>query len=150
VKFDSNRRFGRAWVFLTLSLALHVTDEALTGFLDVYNPIVRSARVRFGWFPMPEFTFVPWLAGLCALVVLLFAISPLAYRGSRPIRLVAFPYAAIMLLNGCGHLAGSVYLGRWAPGASTAPLLIAASIKQVAAAAHVSGTSTVDSRRPEP
>jgi uncharacterized protein with HXXEE motif len=154
VKFDSNKRFGRAWVFLTLSLALHVADEALTGFLDVYNPIVRSARVRFGWFPMPEFTFGVWLAGLCALVVLLFAISPLAYRGSRPIRLVAYPYAAIMLLNGCGHLAGSVYLGRWAPGATTAPLLIAASINLfaaanlVAAAAHVSGTSTVDSRQP--
>jgi hypothetical protein len=38
------------------------------------------------------------------------------------------PIAAIMLLNGIGYLAASVYFGRWAPGASTAPLLIAASL----------------------
>jgi hypothetical protein len=30
---------GRAWVTLCLALALHVTDEALTGFLDVYIPL---------------------------------------------------------------------------------------------------------------
>jgi hypothetical protein len=52
----------------------------------------------------------------------------LAFRGSRLVRVAAYPYAAIMLLNGIGHLAGSVYLGRWAPGATTAPLLIAASV----------------------
>jgi hypothetical protein len=39
-----------------------------------------------------------------------------------------FGQAAIMLLNGVGHLAGSVYLRRWAPGATTAPLLIGTSI----------------------
>jgi hypothetical protein len=120
--------FGPAWVGLTLALAAHVADEAVTDFLSVYNPIVRAARVRFGWFPMPEFTFAPWLTGLCALVILLLALSPLAYRGSRPLRLAAYPYAAIMLANGLGHLVASLYLGRWAPGATTAPLLIAASI----------------------
>jgi hypothetical protein len=85
-------RLGRAWLILTVALACHVLDEALTGFLDVYNPIVRSARARFGWFPMPEFTFDVWLVGLCVLVALLFAISPFAYRGSRLIRLAAYPY----------------------------------------------------------
>jgi hypothetical protein len=122
------RRFGHAWVLLTIVLASHVADEALTGFLAVYNPIVREARMRLGWFPMPEFTFGVWLAGLCALVILLLAVSPFAYRGSRALRVAAFPYAAIMFLNGVGHLVGSVYLGRWAPGATTAPLLIVASV----------------------
>lgn len=121
-------RFGRAWVALTLSLAAHVADEALTGFLDVYNPIVRSLRERYAWFPMPVFVFEWWLAGLCALVILLLAMSPLAFRRSRYVRIAAAPYAAIMLLNGAGHLVGSVYLQRWAPGATTAPLLIAASL----------------------
>jgi hypothetical protein len=120
--------FGRARVALTLVLAGHVADEALTDFLSVYNPIVRAARVRFGWFPMPEFTFKTWLTGLCLLVILLLALSPIAYRGSRVSRLAAYPYAVIMLLNGIGHLLASVYLSRWAPGATTAPLLIAASI----------------------
>jgi hypothetical protein len=53
-------RLGQAWVALTLALARHVADEALTGFLDVYNPIVRSMRDRVEWFPMPTFTFEVW------------------------------------------------------------------------------------------
>jgi hypothetical protein len=36
------RRFCAAWVGLCAALALHVTDEALTGFLDVYNPAVQA------------------------------------------------------------------------------------------------------------
>jgi hypothetical protein len=105
-----------------------VVDEAVTDFLGVYNPIVRAARARIGWFPMPEFTFGPWLAGLCVLVLLLLALAPAAYRGSRALALAAYVYATIMLLNGIAHLLASVYLGRWAPGATTAPLMIAISI----------------------
>lgn len=125
---DIGKRLGNAWVALTLALAGHVVDEAMTDFLSVYNPIVRSLRSRFGWFPMPTFTFGVWLTGLCVGVAVLLLASPLAYRGVRFVRAFAYPYAAIMLLNGLGHLAGSVYLGRWAPGATTAPLLLAASI----------------------
>ena len=127
-------RLGTAWVALTLALAAHVADEAVTGFLDVYNPIVQSRRARFGWFPMPVFTFDVWITGLCALVAGLLALSPLAFRRAPLVRIAAYPYAALMLLNGLGHLIGSVYLQRWAPGATTAPLLIAASLWVLAAA----------------
>jgi uncharacterized protein with HXXEE motif len=120
--------FGRAWVALTAVLAAHVVDEALTGFLEVYNPIVLAARARLPWFPMPVFTFGVWLAGLCVLVAVLCAASPLAYKRSPIARRAAYPYGVIMLLNGAGHLAGSIYLQRWAPGATTAPLLLAASV----------------------
>jgi len=125
---------GRAWLALTLALAAHVLDEALTGFLEVYNPIVRSLRSRYAWFPMPTFTFGVWIAGLCALLFLLLAVTPLAYRRARAVRLAAYPFAAIMLLNGIGHLGASVILRRWAPGATTAPLLIAASVWLISAA----------------
>ena len=116
--------FGHAWVALTLTLAAHVTDEALTDFLSVYNPIVTAARERFGWFPMPTFTFGPWLGGLIALILLLAALSPHAYRGARGMRIAAVPYGIIMLLNGFGHLGASAYFGRWMPGTTTAPLLL--------------------------
>jgi hypothetical protein len=129
------RRFGTAWLALTVILAAHVVDEAVTGFLDVYNPIVRSLRAQFAWFPMPEFTFGPWLTGLCVLVIALLAVSPLAFRRPETLRWAAFPFAAIMLLNGIGHLAGSLYLRRWAPGATTAPLLIVSSVWLLAEAA---------------
>jgi hypothetical protein len=87
---------------------------------------------------MPEFTFGTWLIGLCVLVILLLALSPFAYRGSRALRMAAYPYAAIMFLNGVGHLVGSMYLGRWAPGATTAPFLIVASIYLLKAASELS------------
>jgi hypothetical protein len=121
-------RFGRAWIALSIVLGLHVVDEALTDFLSVYNPLVRQARARLGWFPMPEFTFGVWLAGLCLLVLVLLLLAPLAFRATRAMQLAAYPFAAIMLLNGIGHLVGSIYLGRWAPGATTAPLLLVASV----------------------
>jgi hypothetical protein len=125
---SDNRGFGRAWVTLSLALAAHVADEALTDFLAVYNPIVRSLRERFGWWPMPTFTFGVWLAGLIAGVALLLLLAPSAYRGSKLTRLAGYPFAGIMLLNGLGHLAGSIYFGSWMPGATTAPALIAASL----------------------
>ena len=125
---SDSRPFGLAWTALSLALAAHVVDEALTGFLDVYNPAVESIRQRVSWFPMPVLTFDVWLGGLAVVVAVLLALSPLAYRGARSLRIAAYPFAAVMLLNGIAHLAASVYLGRWAPGATTAPLLIAASV----------------------
>ena len=124
----SEEKFGRAWLALTITLGLHVIDEALTDFLSVYNPIVRDMRARFGWFPMPEFTFGVWFGGLCLLVVVLLLLTPLADRGSRALRIFAYPYGVIMFLNGIGHIVGSIYLGRWAPGATTSPLLLATSV----------------------
>lgn len=121
----SRRRFGHAWVFLTIALAAHVADEAVTGFLPEYNRLVRAARARFGWYPMPEFTFDAWLTGLAAALLLLLALAPYAYRGSRALGVMAYIYGLIMFLNGVAHLGASVYLGRWAPGATTAPLLVA-------------------------
>lgn len=35
---------GRAWLALAGALAVHVADEALTGFLAVYNPAVLALR----------------------------------------------------------------------------------------------------------
>jgi uncharacterized protein with HXXEE motif len=119
---------GRAWLALTLVLGAHVADEAATDFLSVYNPLVAAARERLGWFPMPTFTFGVWLTGLIVAVAVLLSLTPLANRAVPAIRVAAYPYAAIMLLNGIGHLAGSIYFRRWMPGTTTAPLLLAASI----------------------
>jgi hypothetical protein len=50
--------FGRPWFALTIAFALHMVDEAATGFLNVYNPTVTAMRARFSWFPMPTFGFL--------------------------------------------------------------------------------------------
>lgn len=117
-----------AWLLLVGSLAVHVADEALTGFLDFYNPLVLSIRERLPWFPMPTFTVGPWLMGLIALVVVLALLTPAVRRGTAATRLASWAFSIIMLLNGIGHLAGSAYFGRWLPGTTSAPLVLAASL----------------------
>jgi len=121
-------RRTRAWLLLVGTLALHVIDEALTGFLQFYNPLVLRIRSRLAWFPMPTFSFDAWLGGLIALIVVLVSLTPIVRRGGVAIRVVSTVFAALMFLNGLGHLAGSVYFGRWLPGATSAPLLLATGV----------------------
>jgi len=121
-------RHGRAWYLLVGALGLHVLDEATTGFLDFYNPLILRARSRWAWFPMPTFTFRVWLFGLILLVVGLSLVGPLVRRGAAGTRAASGFLSAIMILNGMGHLLGSVYYARWLPGTTSAPLLLLASM----------------------
>src|SRR5882757_679133 len=81
---------GFAWLVFCCALALHVADEALTGFLSVYNPTVLAMRVRFGFWPMPTFDFRVWLTALIIGIVVLVALSPFAFRNARWIRLLSY------------------------------------------------------------
>jgi uncharacterized protein with HXXEE motif len=118
-------RHARAWLTLVVILALHVADEAVTGFLSVYNPIVLQIRASWSWFPMPTFTFGPWLTGLIVLVIVLALLTPAVRAGGWPVAVASVVFGVLMFMNGVGHLAGSAYFGRWLPGATTAPLLLA-------------------------
>lgn len=123
-----NKRFGRAWVLLTLALAIHVADEASNDFLSVYNPTAQAIRQQIPWLPIPTFIFPVWLGGLILAVIVLLALSPLAFRGASAMRILALPYGVIMLLNGLGHIGSSIYMGRFMPGVYSSPLLLAASV----------------------
>ena len=125
---DAAGAHARAWLLLVGALAFHVVDEALTGFLDFYNPIVVRLRERLGWWPMPEFTFGVWLAGLIALIILLAALTPIIRRGRLPALILSWILGVIMARNGVAHLAGSVYFGQWVPGATSAPFIFAAAV----------------------
>ena len=128
--------YGRAWFALTVAFALHVVDEASTGFLEVYNPTVIAMRGRWGWFPMPTFGFREWLTGLVVGVVLCFALTPLATRGARWLRPLAWFYAVLMFFNGMGHTVftivghavASVTFSRPAPGFYSSPFLFIGSL----------------------
>jgi hypothetical protein len=113
---------------MAVTIALHVTDEAATDFLSVYNPAVRTIRARLPLLPLPTFTFGVWLAGLILGILLLLALSPLAFRGRRWVIWASFPLAVLMFGNGLGHIGGSCYLGRLMPGVYSAPLLLIASV----------------------
>ena len=118
----------QAWLVLVAALAVHVVDEALTDFLGFYNPLVLAIRSRIPWFPMPTFSSRVWLAGLIVLVLVLALLSPAVRRGAAGARLASWVLSGIMFLNGLGHLGGSLYFQRWLPGATSAPLLLVASV----------------------
>ena len=120
--------WGWSWVALTAAFALHVIDEAVNDFLAVYNPTVLAIRGRLPLLPLPTFTFAVWLTGLILAVIILFCMSPLAFRGARALRFVAYAYAVIMFLNGVQHIIGSLYMRALMPGALSAPVLLVASV----------------------
>jgi hypothetical protein len=116
------------WVALALALGLHVADEALTGFLPVYNGVVEGIRARHPWIPLPTFTFPVWLGGLILGVLLLLALTPLASRGSEWVRVVSIILAVVMTGNALGHIGASVYWGKLAPGVYSSPVLLIAAV----------------------
>jgi len=121
-------RFGMAWIGLSLCLALHVADEAVNGFLEVYNPAVRAIRARLPFLPLPTFTFRVWLGLLITGIGALLALSVFAWRGRKWMVPLAYVFGIIMFVNGLGHFASSVYLGRPMPGVYSSPLLLVGSI----------------------
>jgi hypothetical protein len=124
----SLNRWGIAWVALTMALALHVADEALTGFLPLYNEIVASMQESVPWLPLPTFTFRVWLTGLTALILVLLALSPLVFRGYGWLRPVAYALGTIMVANAIGHTVASFYWRLWAPGVYSSPTLFIAAV----------------------
>ena len=134
VRAVSSRSNGRiaqwraAWICLALALALHVTDEALTGFLPVYNGVVEGIRSERPWVPLPTFSFPVWLAGLVLGVLLLLTLTPVVSRGARWIRVVSLILSVVMILNALGHVGASLYWGRLAPGVYSSPFLFIAAL----------------------
>jgi hypothetical protein len=128
--------FGSAWLALCVAFALHILDEATTGFLGVYNPTVTILRERWSWFPMPTVEMREYLIGHIVVCGLLFCLTPVAARGMRGLRPLAWAYAVIMFLNGLGHTIGtilghtvaSVTFPRPAPGFYSSPFLFGASL----------------------
>ena len=128
--------FGWGWIALTIALAVHVTDEALTNFLSVYNPTVLAIRRRVSFLPLPTFTFRVWLSGLVLGIILMLALSPFAFRERRWIRFAAYALGFFMIANALQHIAGSIYMGRAMPGVYSSPLLLVCSIYLLLSVRH--------------
>ena len=125
-----------AWIALCLALALHVTDEAATGFLSVYNPTVMAMRARLPWLPFPIFRSDVWLGGLIVAIALLLALSFFVARRAAWMRPIAYLFAILMIANGMGHTLGTIFgrtvasvrFPRPMPGFYSSPFLLAASL----------------------
>jgi hypothetical protein len=130
----SIHRLGIAWILFCCALALHVTDEALTGFLSVYNPTVLALRQQLGFWPMPTFTFQLWLTLLIMGILVLLTLSPLFFRNVPWVRPVAYFCAVVVgIFNAVGHTVATIFgqtvssvtFPRPAPGFYSSPFLFA-------------------------
>lgn len=130
-------RLGVAWVTMWIALAVHVADEALTGFLSVYNPTVVALRAKLGFWPMPTFGFREWLGGLTVGILLLALLSPFAFRNTGWLRPLFYFVAVVTgIFNALGHTLGTIFgqtvstvrFPRPAPGFYSSPLLLIAAI----------------------
>ena len=122
----SFRKWGYSWLALVAAFAIHVLDEAVNEFLPLYNSIVTGLRDSFRFVPFPTFTFGVWLGGLLAAIVILAMLTPLAFSGRSYFRIVSYVFSIIMILNGLGHIAASLYWGHLVPGVLSSPLLLVA------------------------
>jgi hypothetical protein len=128
-------QFGWAWIGFALVLAAHVADEAVHDFLSVYNPTVLAIRRRLPFLPVPTFTFARWIGGLIAGIILLFALSPLAFSGNTTLKTIAIVLAALTGVgNGLLHIAGSLWFRKAMPGLISSPVLILAGLWLIASA----------------
>lgn len=121
--------FGIAWIGFVAAFALHVIDEALNDFLPTYNASILHLRRRIPWAAFPTFQYRVWLGLLIAAIVLLLALSPLAFSNVHWLRQVAIAIGGVIgVLNALGHLGGSLYFRRPMPGVFSAPLLLACGV----------------------
>jgi uncharacterized protein with HXXEE motif len=135
-------RFGKAWLFLSLFLLFHIVDEALNGFLPVYNENILRLRAMTG-IPFPTFTFPFWFTALVFVDIWLLFLSRYALQGKRMMILFAYLFAIIMLANGLAHLVGSFYLQQWIPGIITAPFLVYGAMNLLVATLKMNNIKTI-------
>ena len=122
------KHWGLAWVFLAVAIALHVTDEALTGFLPLYNTLVESLRESYRWVPLPTFSFRVWLSGLVIAVLLLLGLAPFVFAGRTILRPLAYVLSVLMISNALVHIGASLYWQKLAPGTLSSPVLLLAAV----------------------
>jgi len=145
--------FGMAWFLLCLAFCAHVADEALTGFLPIYNATVLAMRSQYKWYPMPTFEYRDWLTALIVANIVLLLLTPFAFRNAWWLRPLAYFYAIVHLLNGMGHTlatvfgrtASAIHISRPAPGFYSSPLLLAGSIYLLVRLRSSTSKSTVKS-----
>jgi hypothetical protein len=102
-----------------------VVDEVAGIFLFVYDSEARAWCDRLPFLHQPDFTFEVWLTGIVMIIIVLFSLSFFAFIGLSWMRVLSFPVAILMIINGLGHLAGALVRGQMIPGTYSTPFLLA-------------------------
>jgi hypothetical protein len=125
---------GRPWLALCLSLALHVAEEAYTGFLPAYGEATRAVGDLFPYVSSPSLAVAVSMWMSVVFVATLTVLVPLAYKGVAWMRPATVGVALVALANVSGHAGGSLFAGHAIPGVYTTPLLAIVGVYALAAA----------------
>src|SRR5215472_2725178 len=126
--FGADGAIARRFWLLGLAQAAHSIEEMIAKLYDfMWIATERLGLPRMGMtattFAVVNMTIIAFLLGVAPFVA-----------ARRPWALaIAWVAAVIEVLNGSGHLAGTVVFGGYVPGAATAPLLIIAGIALLSA-----------------
>ena len=134
---------GRVWLVLCLALAVHVVDEALSGFVPQANNLLRGIAREFQLSGAPQLSFAGWLVVVSVAVLLLLMLTGSVSRRASMTRLFPHAVAWVLLANGLGHIAVSVSVGRMMAGVLSSPLLLLVSIWALARLRHAPGSAAV-------
>ena len=124
--------FGFAYLLMCFAMAIHTWDEATHHFVEYFNATALVLYGHFSWFPDLQMNLQTFVAGLAIANLLLFALTPMAYRNSRYLRPLAYGFGGGFFLNGIWHIlltlkgssVGSIHFEGVAPGFYTSPLLL--------------------------
>ncbi len=114
---------GRPWLALCFCLAVHVAEEAFTGFLPFYGDATRAVSELLPFVTSPSLVLATSMWMSVAFVAILTALAPFAYRGASWMRVATIGVSLVALANVSGHIGGSMLVGQALPGVYTTPLL---------------------------
>jgi uncharacterized protein with HXXEE motif len=116
-------RVGLRFWMLGLAQAAHSIEEMSSRLYDfMWTATERLGLPRMGMTPT---TFAVTNMGIIAFLL---GVAPFVWQRRRWAIAVAWAAALVEILNGFGHLAGTLVFRGYVPGAATAPVLIAAGV----------------------
>lgn len=109
------------------ALLIHVADEAIGDLVSYYNLTIDEINSDLGTTVLPTLILEYWLAAMLIVIAILFSLTRWVSRVSSMARRLVLVVSALMVLNGVGHVIGSIFLGHLLPGFWSSPLLIVVS-----------------------
>lgn len=117
----------RWWLLQLTALLIHVADEAIGDLVSYYNLTIDEINSDLGTTVLPTLILEYWLAAMLIVIAILFSLTRWVSRVSSMARRLVLVVSALMVLNGVGHVIGSIFLGHLLPGFWSSPLLIVVS-----------------------
>ena len=117
-------RLERRFWLLALAQAAHSIEEMLAGLYDFFWIATGRLHESIPSFPQMRMTPTRFAVINMGIIALLFGAVPFVRDRRAAALALAWVAAVVEILNGTGHLAGTVIFSGYVPGALTAPFLL--------------------------